>query len=66
MAAILAHNNFKYIFLNENIRILIRISSKLVSRSPIDNMTVLVQVMAWCRTGNKPMLTLVIDAYMQH
>ena len=69
MAAILADNNFKCIFLNENDRILIRISLKFVPRSPIDNKPALVQVMAWRQTGDKPlpalMLTQFTDAYMQ-
>ena len=47
MAAIMAYDNFKCIFLNENDRIFIRISLKFVLRSPIDNKTALVQVMAW-------------------
>ena len=51
MAAILADNNFKCIFLNENDRILFRISLKFVPRSPIDNKPALVQVVAWRRTG---------------
>ena len=38
--------------------------------SPIDNKPELVQVMAWRRTGDKPlpetMLTQFTDAYMQH
>ena len=70
MAAILVDNIFKCIFLNENDRIQIQISLKFVSRCPIDNMAVLVQVMAWCRTGNKPlsepMMTQFTDAYMRH
>ena len=70
MAAILANDNFKYIFLNENDRILIWISLKSVPKSPIDNKPALVQVMAWCWTGDKsliePMLTLFTDAYMRH
>ena len=37
MVAILADDNFKCIFLNENGRIAIRISLKFVPRSPIDN-----------------------------
>ena len=37
MAAILADDNFKCIFLNENDRIAIRISLKIVPKSPIDN-----------------------------
>ena len=37
MAAILADNIFKCIFLNEKDKILIQISLKLVPRGPIDN-----------------------------
>ena len=70
MAAILADVNFKFIFLNENDRIPIRISLKFVPRSPIDNEPTLVQVMAWRRTDNKPlheqMLTQFTDAYIRH
>ena len=53
MAAILADDNFKCIFWNENDGILIQISLKFVTRSPIDNMSALVQVMAWHQTGDK-------------
>ena len=70
MAAIVADNNFKCIFWNENDKILIPISLKFVPRSPIDNKPALVQVMAWRQTGDKPlpepMLTLFTDAYMPH
>ena len=70
MAAILADNNFKCILLNENDRIPIRISLKFVPKSPIDNTPALVQVMAWCRIGNKPlpepMLTQFADTYIRH
>ena len=70
MAPILADNNLRYIFLNENDRILIGISLKFVPRSPIDNKSTLVQVMAWRRTGDKPlpepMLTQLADAYMRY
>ena len=70
MAAILADDNSKCIFLNENDRIPIQISLKFVSKSPIDNKPALVQVMAWRRTGDNPlpelMLTQFIDAYMRH
>ena len=47
MAAILADDNFKCIFLNENDRIPIQISLKFVPRSQIDNKPALNQVMAW-------------------
>ena len=70
MAAILAEDNLKSIFLNENDRIPIRISLKFVPMCPIDNKPALVQVMAWRRTGDKPfpelMLTQFTDAYMRH
>ena len=48
----------------------IRISLKIVPMSLIDNKPVLVQVMVWRRTGDKPlteiMLTQFTDAYMRH
>ena len=70
MATILADDNFGYIFLNENDRILIQISFKFVPRSSIDNKPALVQVMAWCQTGDKPlpelMETQFTNTYMPH
>ena len=70
MDAILADNIFKWIFLNENGRILIQISLKFVPRSPIDNNPALVQVMVWRRAGDKPlpepMMTQFTEAYMRH
>ena len=68
MAAILADDNFKSIFLTENNRI--PISLTFVPRSPIINKPALVPVMAWRRTDDKPlperMLTQFTDAYMRH
>ena len=68
MAAVLADDIFKCIFLNENDNILIEISLKLVPRSPINNKSALVQVMAWHQTGDKPlpetMMTQFSDEYM--
>ena len=70
MADTFADAIFKRIFLNENIRISIMISLKFVPRVPNDNKSTLVQVMAWRRTGDKPlpdlMLTQFTDAYMRH
>ena len=70
MAATLADVNFKCIFFYENDRIPIWFSLKFVPRSSIDNKLALVQVMAWRRTGDKPLpeptLTHFTDAYMQH
>ena len=55
MAAILAGDNFKCNFFNENDRIPIQISLKFVPRGPIDNNPALVQVMAWRWRGDKPL-----------
>ena len=70
MAAILA-DIFQCIFLYENDRIAIhQISLKFVPMSPIDHKPVLVQVMAWRRTADKPLpellLTLFTEGYMRH
>ena len=48
-------NTFKRIFLNENIRISIKISLKFVPRGPIYKIPALVQIMAWRRPGDKPL-----------
>ena len=70
MAAILADDIFKCIFLSENDRISIKISLTFVPRSPIDNKAALVQVMAWRRIGDKslpePMMAEFTYAYMRH
>ena len=55
MAAILADDIFKRIFLNENGRIPIQVSLSFIPKSPIDNIPALVPVMAWRRTGDKPL-----------
>ena len=46
---------FKYIFLNENVWIPIKIALKFAPKGPINNNPVLVQIMAWRRPGNKPL-----------
>ena len=70
MAAILADDIFKCIFLNENYRIAIRISLKFVPKNLMDNNPALVQIMAWHQTDDKPlpevMLAQFTDAYMRH
>ena len=50
-----ADNSFKHIFMNQKFFILIRISLKFISKSPIDNKAALVQVMARDGTGDKPL-----------
>ena len=44
---------FKYIFVNENVQILIKISLKLVRKGLVNNIPALVQIMAWRRPGDK-------------
>ena len=50
-----ADDTFKRIFLNENIRTSIKISLKFVPKGSTNNIPVLVQIMAWCQSGNKPL-----------
>ena len=50
-----ADDTFKRIFLDENVRVSIRISLKFVLKGPIDNIPALVQIMAWRRSGDKPL-----------
>ena len=52
---IFADDTFKRIFLNENIRISIKISLKFVPKGPINNIPAMVQIMAWRRPGDKPL-----------
>ena len=70
MAATLADYIFKCIYLNENFRILNKTSLKYVLLGLIDFMAALVEMMAWRRTGDKPlsqpMLVCCADAYMRH
>ena len=50
-----ADDTFKRIFLNENVRISIKISLKFVPKGPINKNPALVQIMAWRRSGDKPL-----------
>ena len=50
-----ADDIFKRIFLNENVWISIKISLKFVPKGPINNIPALVQIMAWRRSGDKPL-----------
>ena len=61
---------FKCIFMKEKFCILTWISLKFVPKSPINNIPALVQIMVWCRPGDKPlsepMMVNLLDAYMHH
>ena len=49
------NDTFKRIFLNGNVRISIKISLKFVPKGPINNNPALVHIMAWRRSGDKPL-----------
>ena len=55
MAAILADDIFRCIFVNEKFIILIKISLKFVPKGPIDNNAALVKIMAWRGIGDNPL-----------
>ena len=61
-----ADDTFKRIFLNENVRIAIKISLKFVPRGPINNIPALVQIMAWHRPGDKPLSEPVMVSLLTH
>ena len=48
-----ADDSFNRILLNKNVSI--EFSLKFVPKSPINNSPALVQIMAWCRPGDKPL-----------
>ena len=60
----------KYIFINENLCILIQILLYFVPKGPINNIAAVDPIRAWRRTGDKPlsepMMSKFTDAYMQH
>ena len=51
----MADDIFKYIFVNEKFYILINTSLKFVPKGQINNIPALVQIMAWCQVGDKPL-----------
>ena len=50
-----ADDPFKRIFLNETLRISIKISLNFVPKGPINDIPALVQIMGWRRRGDKPL-----------
>ena len=61
-----ADGTFKRIFLNENVRILIKVSLKFVPKSPMDNIPALFQIMAWHRPGDKPLSETMVVRLLTH
>ena len=61
-----ADDIFKWIFLNENVWIPIKISLKFVPKGPINNIPALVQIMAWRRSGDKPLSEPMMVSLLTH
>ena len=57
---------FKWIFLNENVWIPIKISLKFVPKDQINNIVALVQIMACRRSGDKPLSETMIARLPTH
>ena len=61
-----ADDTFKRIFVNENVRISIKISLKFAPKGPINNNPALVQIMAWRRSGDKPLSEPIMVSLLTH
>ena len=61
-----ADDTFKRIFVNKNVRIFIEISLKFVPKVPINNIPALVQILAWRRSGDKPLSEPMMVSLLTH
>ena len=61
-----ADDTFIRMFLNENVRISIKMSLKFVPKGQINNIPALVQIMAWHRSGDKPLSELMMVSLLTH
>ena len=61
-----ADDIFKRIYFNENVWISIKISLKFVPKGPINNIPALVQIMAWHRSGDKPLSEPMMVSLLTH
>ena len=57
---------FKWIFLNENVRISLKILLKFIHNVRIKNIPALVQIMTWRRPGDKPLLEPMVASLLTH
>ena len=57
---------FKCIFLNENVSVSIKISLKFVPKGPINDITALIQIMAWRCQGKKPLSEPIMVSLLTH
>ena len=61
-----ADDSIKYIFFNENVWISIKMSLKFGPQGPINNIPALVQIMAWRRSGDKPLSEPIVVSLQTH
>ena len=61
-----ADDDFKYIFLNENVCISLKISLKFFPKFRINSILALVQIMPWRRPGDKPLSESIIVILSTH
>ena len=66
LVCILRPRKMAAIFFNENVLILIKILLNLIPKGPINNISALVQIMAWCSPGNKPLSEPVMTSLPTH
>ena len=57
---------FKWIFLNENVQICLRFHWNLFPRFRINKIPPLVQIMAWCQLGDKPLSETMTVSLLTH
>ena len=57
---------FKYIFLHENALMVLKFSLKIIPKVRINNIPALVQIMAWRRTGDKPLSEPMMVRFLKH
>ena len=62
----LADAIFKCIFLNENVWISVKISLKFFPKVQINNIPALVQMISWCRPGDKPLSQPMVISLQTH
>ena len=61
-----ADDIFKFIFLNENVWMPIKISLNFAPQGPINNIPALVEIMAWCQSGDKPLSEPMMVSLLTH
>ena len=63
---IFSRRHYQCIFMSENVWIAIKITLKFISMCTINNILALVQIMAWCRAGDKPFSEPMLVSLLTH